>query len=452
MGETRSVVSEAVCGSVDVLEVDSELRIESKSSQRCVQVGAEAESCSKEVVKEPCNDTLVRPCAASNGMEVFNDSEIGIGIAMQEKDAALEYAELNFSAECQREEVSNDTELRSLVEIQVKEVRNSAELEACTGSHVEEVARSMLLDAFAQSRENASADLDCLKILQQEPNDAQVEPAEAMDDSEIKPCAQDHTLNMYNCNSEPFYGYDEVKHDLGLEPCPKNKVKEASNDDIYSEVSNPNQSPRLATSSLTISSQLLDAHGNDHGGCGETTSACSRNSALDGSCHEAEHNRSHKTESVSKSSFVLEIPKHVSTTGIRKITFKFTKCKEDCDSGRSVVKPKTADDSQGDYYDNQLSFSDSQLLTNNVFVHHDPEMSLSIDGGEFHGTQSPLSCIQNRELHMSKKITPDSYPTNVQKLLSTRILEGARVKYISRSGLVSYILYFCLVTAIILMI
>ncbi|KAL0316310.1 UNVERIFIED_CONTAM: Chromodomain-helicase-DNA-binding protein 4 [Sesamum radiatum] len=35
---------------------------------------------------------------------------------------------------------------------------------------------------------------------------------------------------------------------------------------------------------------------------------------------------------------------------------------------------------------------------------------------------------------MSKKIIPDNYPTNVKKLLSTGILEGARVKYISISG------------------
>ncbi|GMP50731.1 hypothetical protein CsSME_00017230 [Camellia sinensis var. sinensis] len=42
-------------------------------------------------------------------------------------------------------------------------------------------------------------------------------------------------------------------------------------------------------------------------------------------------------------------------------------------------------------------------------------------------------CQPNMELKMSKKVLPDSYPTTVKKLLSTGILEGARVKYVTTS-------------------
>ncbi|GMP96515.1 hypothetical protein CsSME_00045141 [Camellia sinensis var. sinensis] len=42
-------------------------------------------------------------------------------------------------------------------------------------------------------------------------------------------------------------------------------------------------------------------------------------------------------------------------------------------------------------------------------------------------------CQPNMELKMSKKVLPDSYPTTVKKLLSTGILEGARVKYVTAS-------------------
>ncbi|KAI3474071.1 hypothetical protein Pfo_028859 [Paulownia fortunei] len=461
MGEREGEVSVAVLHeSVDVMEIDSSLRIESTSGKHCIRpigVGADAESCSKEVAKEACNGTEMGPCAASSEMEVFVSSEEGICSAMQERDVVLENTKLDCSVERQTEEVSNDIELQNLKthvkdvedateskpcsDIQVKEVGNSFEFEACTGSHAKEVLDSTEPEPFAKSQENDTVDKHCMKKLRkQPPNDAHLEPNEVMNVSEIEPCAQNHALDG---NLETFYVSNEVKealNDFGLEPCPKNKVKETSNDDVYSEVSNPNQSPKHATSSLTLSSQLLDVLGNDHGGCGEITSACPRNPTVDGSCHETEHNRNHKKESVSTSCVMLEIPKHVSTTGIRKITFKFSKCKEDYDSGRSVVKPMVYDEFQEDYYDNELSVSDSQPLTSNGFQNHgwnaleNAEMNLRIDGSEFHDTQSPFSCIPNRELKMSKKIIPNNYPTNVKKLLSTRILEGARVKYISISG------------------
>ncbi|EYU41695.1 hypothetical protein MIMGU_mgv1a000809mg [Erythranthe guttata] len=398
MGESNCVVSVAVLDEgIDVMEIDSQLKIESEIGRHFTGVSDEANS---------CND----------GVEVYNGS--AVGIVVQENDVAVENIELDCSAECQTKEVSNDAELNPTesnpcTDIQLKEVPNSAESEACVWSHSKEVSRSTELEVVAESQEIRSVDEHCMeKLPNHPPNDANLEPGKLID------------------------GGNEVQDEYGRELCPTNKAKEASNDDIYSEVSNPNQSPKHATSSLTISSQILDVVGNDPCGYGDTTSVCSRNSVIDPSFHEAEHNRNQKMEPVSTTSVVLEIPKHVSTTGIRKITFKFTKCKTDYDSGRSVIKPETADDFQGDYYDNNLSVSDCQPLTNNSFQNHDQEMNLRIDGSEFHCTSSPLSHIPDREVTMSNKIIPGNYPTNVKKLLSTRILEGARVNYISISGLV----------------
>lgn len=48
-------------------------------------------------------------------------------------------------------------------------------------------------------------------------------------------------------------------------------------------------------------------------------------------------------------------------------------------------------------------------------------------------SRDPLLCYPNMELKMSKKVLLDGYLTNVKKLLSTGILEGARVKYVSNS-------------------
>ncbi|KAK6140277.1 hypothetical protein DH2020_025973 [Rehmannia glutinosa] len=425
--------------SVDVMEIDSQVRIESTNGEHCTDVGADTESCSKEVAKEACYGTEMGPCAASIEMDVV-----------------LENTGLDCSDKFQTNEVSNDTETRDLVkshvkdvassiepngcsDIQVKEVGNSAELEACTGSHAKEVLVSTELPPFAESRENETVDEHCMKKLRkQSPNDANVEPKEVMHKSKIEPCAQNQASDMlYDCNLELICGSNEVRETVnhsGMDSCPNNK--EPSNDDIHSEVSNPNQSPKHATSSLTISSQLHEVRIND--GCGEITSPCSRYSTVDVSFRKAEDNSNHKMNSVSKSCVVLEIPKHVSTTGIRKITFKFSKCKEDYDDiGQSVVKPMADDEFQEELHDYQLF--DSQPVTNSLQNYEwnaleNAEMNLTMDGTGSGGTQSPFSCILNRELKMSKKIIPDNYPTNVKKLLSTRILEGARVKYISMSG------------------
>ncbi|KAM7464088.1 hypothetical protein LguiA_032209 [Lonicera macranthoides] len=208
-----------------------------------------------------------------------------------------------------------------------------------------------------------------------------------LDETEPEPCAKKQAKQASN--------------EIELEPCVKKQAKEASNDDICSEVSNPNLSPRDNASSFqTVSSQPVElVNNNNQGALGEITSICSRNSSTEDSLSEEElatndlsqpndtsepnhiSEPNHTSQTDSTSHFVLEIPKHVSSTGVRKITFKFSKRKEDYDD-----------------------------------------------------TINPLPCPPNGEPRKSKKAAGDSYPTNVKKFLSTGILEGARVKYISTNG------------------
>lgn len=167
----------------------------------------------------------------------------------------------------------------------------------------------------------------------------------------------------------------------------KKQLKEASNEDVCSEVSNPNLSPKeIASSFQAITSQEAELARSNQGGCGETTSTCSGNSSSENSetLSDEEHSRNDTSDAVPMSDVILEIPKHASSSGIRKITFKFSKSKED--------------------YDNRLSAAVAQPATNWV------------------GSSFQEECGVNY-----------SAPSNVKKLLSTGILEGARVKYISIS-------------------
>ncbi|CAH8382683.1 unnamed protein product [Eruca vesicaria subsp. sativa] len=125
----------------------------------------------------------------------------------------------------------------------------------------------------------------------------------------------------------------------------KKQAKEASNDDIRSEISNPVTSPVDITSS------------GDH----------------IGSC------------SGSDCSFVLEIPKHLSTTGITKVTFKLSKpLKEETLSGFPMAQERRW-----------------KSASSNVGL---------------------------------KKKVKDFFLSNVKKLLLSGVLDGARVKYISNSS------------------
>lgn len=201
----------------------------------------------------------------------------------------------------------------------------------------------------------------------------------------------------------------------------KKHAKEVSNDDVRSEVSNPNLSLKENLLSFQdISSQPTELANANQAECGEVTSTCLENSSSDetlsdgGGVHNNTSQVDKGTSSTAMTScVVLEIPKHASSSGIRKITFKFSKKKED--------------------YDHQ-----SLSTTNRHPYDEDPLLSADYNSGmldspygmEYVQTGDSNLYARNMELKMSKKVVPSCYPTNVKKLLSTGILDGARVKYI----------------------
>lgn len=213
---------------------------------------------------------------------------------------------------------------------------------------------------------------------------------------------QDRELLTDNVESDSFPNKKQVK-------------EEALNDDIKSEVSNPVVSPKEFTSSFQdITSQETKLVTKSCNGVRSTTSTGNLSSEeilSDGDEHTessyAETSRNdNNSGDVSKSHVVLEIPKHVSSSsGIRKITFKFSKRKED------YVAPVAYEDGR------------------NYPVYDDLGSS---------GRSDRIVCARNMEIKMSKKVVPNEYPTNVKKLLSTGILDGACVKYISTSREVNF--------------
>lgn len=124
--------------------------------------------------------------------------------------------------------------------------------------------------------------------------------------------------------------------------------------------------------------------------------------------------------SVTKSCVVLEIPEHASTTGVRKIKFKFSERKDLVSQPSNGVSDNVPhrnpkEEQEQDY----LTFDRTSLE-----AHATTYQSGCTPIGNFH------PCAPNMELKMSKKVVPDGFPTNVKKLLSTGILDGARVKYV----------------------
>lgn len=221
----------------------------------------------------------------------------------------------------------------------------------------------------------------------------------------------------------------------------KKQAIEASNEDTRSEVSNPTVCQKAnAASFQDITSPPAESLSAKLVASGEVTSKCSANLSSEETLsneeygpNDAESNgTAEKPEPVITSSVVLEIPKHASTTGIRKITLKFSKRRENSDSlcTSSVVEP---------------AFGHAT----SCLAHGSSREEQEID---FPGKRYPLSNLniygRNMELKMSKKVVPNSFPTNVKKLLSTGILEGARVKYVSGAheelqGIVSRGGYLC---------
>lgn len=182
-------------------------------------------------------------------------------------------------------------------------------------------------------------------------------------------------------------------------------VSTANEIDNADDIANDSEIP--SSLETTTSHQIVDLAGKGNNGVNsdDTTCESSGNSCTMSSCDEV--SRSRGLSGVSTSQVTLEIPEHASTTGIRKITFKFSKSRKEYESKLS-----------GRVFANGVHDGDSVIDFND-------ELGLDDTSDHF---------MYNMELKMSKKVVPDHYPTNVKKLLGTGILEGARVKYISTSG------------------
>lgn len=166
----------------------------------------------------------------------------------------------------------------------------------------------------------------------------------------------------------------------------KRQAKEASNDDIRSEISNPVASNASSFRDIT-SNPAKSSSADLVGSC----------SGFDDTLNDEEDSEygvsiadSSQWSDDVPSCFVREIPKHLSTTGITKITFKLSKRNEEfCDL--PIIKEQTLESVPW----NVASSTLSELVFTN-------------------------------------------FPSNVKKLLATGILDGARVKYFTISPAVSW--------------
>lgn len=199
----------------------------------------------------------------------------------------------------------------------------------------------------------------------------------------------------------------------------QSKQEEASNDDTKSEVSNPVRTLVSPKGNGSSSHDISEESPTNACPSSEETLTVSQ----EGGGSSSEDNTSHQSprndtcDSVSMSPVVLEIPEHASTTGVRKITFKFSKRKEDYDTKTSSPHPLHGGIDQGLLYHRN---GDYYPRNHSVWVNSCTEM--------------PQTRERYVELNMSKKVVPNNYPTNVKKLLATGILDRARVKYICFSS------------------
>lgn len=217
----------------------------------------------------------------------------------------------------------------------------------------------------------------------------------------------------------------------------KRQAKEVSNDDVRSEVSNPIISPKENASNFhDITSQPAEFANSNRVECDEATSTCSGNSSSEETLSDGEPSGNDNTRidietcgAVLTSRVVLEIPEHASTTGIRKITFKLSKRKEDHDNHSSVSEAQPMANGFGGSYSYSGSCEESAR-----------DFSFPLDStSELPACSYSKGSSGNRDFYVSshgleskpsKKVVPSSYPSNVKKLLATGILDGAQVKYV----------------------
>ncbi|KAL3536373.1 hypothetical protein ACH5RR_004834 [Cinchona calisaya] len=364
MGECEAGVCVDVVNN-GIMETENSVRAELKRHWECIVDGSVTET---------------GPCAKKHAVEACNDAGTG----------------LELSARRPTKEALIDTGLNHIVRSPAED--NAASSEPC-----------------AESKESEALDCSQLVIY------GECVTREALNDTNLEHCDQEQANKALRDTKEVVLSdkkhMREVSDDIEL----KNGVKEASNEDIFSEVSNPNLSPR----EITSSTQTTGSHPTElgaskiHGGCGEVSSLCSGNSSADDGSSSGE---------VSTSCVVLEIPEHVSTTGIRKITLKFSKRKEDYKNRPSLLATECVPGEYGDGY--HEVYAQNTSIVDNV----NRDMYLNTYGKLFDETRVPFLSASSKELKMYKKVVPENYPSNVKKLLSTGILEGARVKYISVDG------------------
>ncbi|KAI8009647.1 Increased DNA methylation 1 [Camellia lanceoleosa] len=197
---------------------------------------------------------------------------------------------------------------------------DDTEVEPCTTKQAKEASSDTELKSCANKYELESS---CTKK----------QAKDALSDTELESCANKHELES-SCTKKQA---KDSLSDTELDSANK-QVKETSNDEIFLEVSNPNLSPRdNACNIQTISSQLAELVSNNQVASSENSSTCSGNSSSEESLNEEEESKNDTSGAVSTSLFVCEIPKDFSSTGIRKITFKFSKRKEVYDNQLSAI-------------------------------------------------------------------------------------------------------------------
>lgn len=381
----------------------------------------ELDPCGERLSSELPNDIEVDPTVEQPVKECLNEMELESHGRMQGTGAGRDI-DLDPCDRMQRIGARSDIELEPSLVQPVKECPSETQLEACGNMQpaealneseqelsvqqpVKECLHEMELEVCGRKQTTQALDSTGIEL------SVAKQTAQALDSTRIELSVVKQTTEALNDTELELSVDQSVKehhNEIVIDPCTKKEVKEASNDDICSEVSNPNVSPRDNSSSFqTVNSQPDEKLVmKDQVVCGEITSACSGNSSSEGSSSQEEHGTNDTSGTVSTSHVILEVPKHASTSsGIRKITFKFSKRKED--------------------YGSQLSASAAKC-TNEAFDNPTRKVPR-------------LTHISEQGLHepgevMPGKVIPDSYPTTVKRLLSTGILEGAKVKYISASG------------------
>ncbi|OVA18304.1 zinc finger protein [Macleaya cordata] len=209
----------------------------------------------------------------------------------------------------------------------------------------------------------------------------------------------------------------------------KKSAKETSNDESNSEVLNPNiPLQENACSSQTASSQLIN--GLPKPGCGDIASTSTGSSSTESTDNEDLSRDVFSNSLTSTSEVILEASKPASSSGVRRIIFKFGK-RKDPDNGVSI----SASQPVSNGVDNSLSYSRFHVeprMNTSELVDSSADMLVGTSGTAFYGSESTLLCTpgpKKMELKMSKEVSLNSYPTNVKKLLSTGIFEGVPVKY-----------------------